>query len=196
MEDSKFDKIMTGNIAASSMTITPVNSLQILMIGDNINWGCGSLEVVLPTSESFVDSQQLFVMNIIVQLSTRKGMWVESDRMEFSIWSVYGKNGYKCIIWSISFHNQRLVRNPVCEDWSGSECFLENFESRMAFLGEIPCSTFCYKNWLSNQHISMIAEKPSGHTDRSVKYHTDTNTHSRKTVQWLKKPFQCFLISR
>ena len=81
-------------------------------------------------------------MNLVLQLSTRKGSQVESDGMKFAIQVVHEKNGHECIIQSVGFHNQGLVGNPVCEDWSGSEHFLEKFESGTAFWGEVPCSTF------------------------------------------------------
>ena len=81
-------------------------------------------------------------MNVVVQLSTGKGLGVESDRMKFAIQIIHGKNGRKSIIQSVGFHDQRLVRNPVREDRSGSERFLEKFESGAAFLSEIPCGTF------------------------------------------------------
>ena len=72
-----------------------------------------SLKVVSPASECFINCQQLFVINVIVQLSTRKGSGMESDRMKFTIQVVHGKNGHKSVIRSIVFHNQRVVGNPV-----------------------------------------------------------------------------------
>ena len=98
--------------------------LQILVIGDNINWGRGFLKVVLPASECFITCQQLLVVNIVVQLSTGKDLGVESDGMKFAVRVVHGENGHKCIVQSVSFHNQELVGNPVREDRSRSERFL------------------------------------------------------------------------
>ena len=81
-------------------------------------------------------------MNVVVQLSTRKGSGMESNRVKFTVWIVHGKNGRERVIQSVGFYDQRLVGNPVREDWSGSECFLEKFESGVAFRCEVPCSTF------------------------------------------------------
>ena len=67
---------------------------------------------------------------------------MESDRVKFAVRIIHGKNGRESIIRSVGFHDQRLVRNPVREDRSGSERFLDKFESGAAFLGEIPCGTF------------------------------------------------------
>ena len=81
-------------------------------------------------------------MNIVVQLSTRKGVGVESNGMKFAIQVVHGKNCHKCVIRSVGFHDQGLIGNLVHEDQSRSERFLEKFDSGAAFWGEIPCSTF------------------------------------------------------
>ena len=81
-------------------------------------------------------------MNVVVQFSTGKGLGMESDRVKFVVQIVHGKDGRECVIQSVGFHDQRLVGNPVREDRSGSECFLEKFESGAAFLSEIPCGTF------------------------------------------------------
>ena len=67
---------------------------------------------------------------------------MESDRVEFAIQIIHGKYGRKSIIRCVSFHNQRLIGNPVHKDRSRSEHFFEKFKSGVAFLSEIPCSTF------------------------------------------------------
>ena len=67
---------------------------------------------------------------------------MESDRVKFAVRIVHGKNGHESVIQSIGFHDQRLVRNPVREDWSGSERIFENFKSGAAFQCEVPGNTF------------------------------------------------------
>ena len=67
---------------------------------------------------------------------------MESNKVKFAVRIVHGKNGRESVVRSVSFHDQRLVGNPVREDWSGSERFLEKFESGVAFRREVPCSTF------------------------------------------------------
>ena len=42
--------------------------LQVLVVGDHIDWGGGALKVMSPVLESLEDGQQLLVMGIIVQL--------------------------------------------------------------------------------------------------------------------------------
>ena len=81
-------------------------------------------------------------MNVVVQLSTGKGLGMESDRVKFTVRIVHGKDGRESVIRSVGFHDQRLVGNPVREDWSGSERFFEKFTSGAAFLSEVPYSTF------------------------------------------------------
>ena len=42
--------------------------LQVLVVGDHIDWRGGTLEVVSPVLEGLEDGQELLVMGIIVQL--------------------------------------------------------------------------------------------------------------------------------
>ena len=46
--------------------------LQVLVVGDHIDWRGGTLEVVSPVLEGLEDGQQLLVMGIIVQLRDRQ----------------------------------------------------------------------------------------------------------------------------
>ena len=46
---------------------------------------------------------------------------VESDRMDFAGVSLNGKDSTKCIVGGISLHDNRSIRNPMCEDRSGGE---------------------------------------------------------------------------
>ena len=86
-------------------------------------------------------------------------MGMESNRMEFTIWIIHGKNGSESVIRSVGFHDQRLVGNPVCEDWSRSEHFLEKFESGVAFRGEVPCSTFSCEPGKRNCDFRVIVDE-------------------------------------
>ena len=42
--------------------------LQILMVGENVNWSCGAFKIVVPGPKSLVDSEELLVMGVIVEL--------------------------------------------------------------------------------------------------------------------------------
>ena len=104
-------------------------------------------------------------MNVVVQLSAGKGMGMESDRVKFAVQIVHGKNGRESVSRSVSFHDQRLVGNPVHEDWSGSERFLEKFESGVAFQREVPCSTFpceCDFRVIMNESPVEVGEAKEG----------------------------------
>ena len=46
--------------------------LQVLVVGDHIDWRGGTLEVVSPVLEGLKDGQELLVMGIIVQLGGRQ----------------------------------------------------------------------------------------------------------------------------
>ena len=47
--------------------------LQVLVVGDHINWRGGALEVVSPVFEGLEDGQELLVMGVIVQLRGGQG---------------------------------------------------------------------------------------------------------------------------
>ena len=98
-------------------------------------------------------------MNVIVQLSAGKGTGMESDRVKFAVRIVHGKNGCESITRSVGFHDQRLVGNPVHEDWSRSERFLEKFESGAAFRCEVPCSTFLCEPGKPNCDFQVIVNE-------------------------------------
>ena len=48
--------------------------LQVLVVGDHINWRGGALEVVAPVLEGLEDGQQLLVLGIIIQLRGRQSL--------------------------------------------------------------------------------------------------------------------------
>ena len=42
--------------------------LQVLVVGDDINWSCGAFKIVAPGSKSLMDSKKLLIMGVIVEL--------------------------------------------------------------------------------------------------------------------------------
>ena len=44
---------------------------QVLVVGDNVNWSCGAFKIVVPGPKSLVDSEELLVMDVIVELQSR-----------------------------------------------------------------------------------------------------------------------------
>ena len=42
--------------------------LQVLVVGDNVNWSCGALKIMAPGPKSPMNSEELLVMGVIVEL--------------------------------------------------------------------------------------------------------------------------------
>ena len=55
------------------------------MVGDNVYWHGQAFQIVSPMLEIFEDSWQLFVMNVIVEFSSGKGLEVECYWMQHSV---------------------------------------------------------------------------------------------------------------
>ena len=56
--------------------------LQVLVVGDHINWRGGALEVMSPVLEGLEDGQQLLVMGVVVQLRGGQSLRIVSDGSE------------------------------------------------------------------------------------------------------------------
>jgi hypothetical protein len=67
--------------------------LKVLVVHDNINRQQSTLKIMLPDMESLKDSQEFFIMSVIVQFRHGKGVRVESNGVDFSIVRVDGENG-------------------------------------------------------------------------------------------------------
>ena len=84
---------------------------------------------MLPNLESFKDGKQFLVIYIIVQLCCSKSARVKSNWVNFIIFVNNGEDCSKSIVQSISFHNELSIGNPISEDRSGGEYFLERVKS-------------------------------------------------------------------
>jgi len=59
--------------------------MQVLVIGDHIDWKSRAFEIMLPSFESFKNCEYLFVMDIIVEFWGRKCPGVECNRVQFAL---------------------------------------------------------------------------------------------------------------
>ena len=60
---------------------------QIFVVGNNIDGGSGTFKVVTPDAERFEDSEEFFVMDVIVEFGRREGAGKEADRVNFTIFT-------------------------------------------------------------------------------------------------------------
>src|SRR5882724_8490917 len=91
--------------------------LKLLVIGQHECDVCWPLQVVVPLSEGLKDSQQLLVIDLIVELSGMHAMGVEDNCVYVTI--VRGDLGdYFCdhTVRSISFNNNGIIRVEMCQD--------------------------------------------------------------------------------
>jgi len=103
--------------------------LKVLMIYNNIDGIGQTFQIVSPNLESFEDGKKFLVMCVVIQLHHSKSARVKGNWMNFIIFINNGENCSKSIVQSIGFHDELSIRNPMSEDQSGGECFLERVKS-------------------------------------------------------------------
>jgi len=103
--------------------------LKVLMICNNIDEIGWTFQIVSSNLESFEDGKQFLVMCVIVQLRHSKSARVKGNWMNFIIFVNNEEDCSESIVQGISFHDKLSIRNPMSEDRSRGECFLERVES-------------------------------------------------------------------
>ena len=110
---------------------------EVLVIRDNIDWRGGALKEVAPGFESFEDSKEFLVMDVVIPLGFGEGAGMESNGVDFTVIND-GENGGEGVVRSIRFHNERSIGTPLGENRSGGESFLKGVKSVLAFLSPSP----------------------------------------------------------
>ncbi|KIK76177.1 hypothetical protein PAXRUDRAFT_170675, partial [Paxillus rubicundulus Ve08.2h10] len=85
--------------------------------------------IVVPRVECFVNGEEFFVMDVIVELQSGVGLGVEHDWAEFVIWAADGKDAGDSIVRGVSLNNDRGIRHPMSQDWSRGEGIFQTLES-------------------------------------------------------------------
>ena len=116
--------------------------LKVFMICNNVNGIGQTYQVVSPNLKSFKDGKQFLVIYIIIQLCYHESVGVKSNQINFIFFVNNWNNCSESIVWSISFHNELSIRNPISENESGSECFFERIKSIMIGEVKIPRNVF------------------------------------------------------
>ena len=98
--------------------------LQVLVVGDHIDWRGRALEVMSPVLEGLEDGQQLLIMGIVVQLRGGQSPQIVRDGLELGISANNGQNASDSIVRGIGLDHKQSVGNPMSEDWSRSEGLL------------------------------------------------------------------------
>ena len=134
--------------------------LKVLMICNNIDRIGQTFQIVLPNLESFEDGKQFLIMCIIVQLYRSKSARVKGNWMNFIIFVNNGEDYSESIVQSISFHNELSIRNPMSEDRSGGECFLERVESISTRGVELPRNVLLGEACQWNDNVQVVKDEP------------------------------------
>src|SRR5882724_7346691 len=102
---------------------------EVLVIREHEYDVCRALEVVVPLSEGLEYCEQLFVIDLVVELRWLHAARVECDRVDVAIVrGDLGDDRSDHVVRSISFNNNRIVRVEMCQDGGLGEGGLEGFE--------------------------------------------------------------------
>ena len=97
------------------------NVLQVLVVGDNVNRSCRAFKIVVPGPKRLMDSEELLVMGVIVELRSGQSPGIVGDRPDLLIRTTNGENASDGIVGDICLYNDGNVWNPMDEDGSGGE---------------------------------------------------------------------------
>ena len=97
---------------------------KIFVVSDNVDWSARAFKVMMPSPEGLMNSEELLIVGVIVELRSGEGARVESDRPDLVIWAPDGDNSGDGIVRGVGFHNDRSIRHPMSKYGSCSEGFL------------------------------------------------------------------------
>ena len=95
--------------------------LQVLVVSDDINQSCRAFKIVVPGPKIIMNSKELLVMGVIVELWSKQSTKIVSDRPNLLIRRMNGENVSDDIVRGICLHNNQSIQNPVGEDRSRDE---------------------------------------------------------------------------
>jgi hypothetical protein len=125
------------------------------MVSNNINQSSGTFKIMTPNLEGFEDSQEFFVVHIVVQFCGRKGLGMKSNWVH-SIVSEDGEDCFKSIAGGIGFHNEQSVRNPLDEGRSRGEGRLEAVEGLLTRIRPVPRGALASKTSQWNSDVGVV----------------------------------------
>ena len=112
------------------------------MVSDDVNQSCGAFKMVVPGPKSLVNSKELLVMSVIVELRSRQSPGIVGDRSNLLIRTMNGENASDGIVGGVCLHDDQSIWNPMGEYRSGGEGVFEVLEGGAAGVTEVPGNTF------------------------------------------------------
>ena len=91
---------------------------------NDVDRSTGTFKEMTPDAECLEDCQKFLFMGVVVEFQRGKSAGMESHRVDFTRICLKRKYCSQSIVRSISFYNERLVRNPMSEDRRGNKCGL------------------------------------------------------------------------
>ena len=95
-----------------------------------------------PGSKSLVDSKELLVMGVIVELWSGQSLGIVGDRPNLLIRTTNGENASNGIVRGVCLYDDWSIQNPMGEDRSGGEGVFEVLEGGATGVTEVPGNTF------------------------------------------------------
>ena len=115
---------------------------QVLVVGDNVNQSYGVFKIVVPGPKSLVDSKELLVMGVIVELWSRQSLGIVGNRPDLLIRTMNTENSSDGVVRGVCLYNDQSIWNPMGEDRSGDEGIFEVLEGRATGVTEVPMNIF------------------------------------------------------
>src|ERR1700733_7817930 len=100
-------------------------------------------------------------MSVIIQFWSTESVRMKSHRVDFSGICFNREDSTKCIIQSISFHNNRSIRNPMCENRGRSKSRFQGLERFTSIIIKIPLRTFARETRKQNNDVGVFGDKSS-----------------------------------
>ena len=107
-----------------------------------------------PSPESFEDSEELFVVHIVVQLQSGEGTGEESERMN-SVVRDHREDRSQCVVGGVCLHNQRSTGFLLGECQSGGEGCLQGVERLLISRSPIPWSVLTSETGERNDNVRI-----------------------------------------
>ena len=98
-------------------------------------------------------------MSVIVEFWGGEGAGVKSNRVYFTRVSLNGEDCTKCIVRGISFYDDRLIRNLMCEDRSRGEGRFQGFKGLSSSISEVPRDTLASKTSERNNEVGVVGDE-------------------------------------
>ena len=89
-----------------------------------------------------MDSEELLVMGVIVELQSGQSPGIVGDRPNLLVRTMNGENASDGIVEGICLYHDQNVQNPMGEDRSGGEGVFQVLEGGATGVTEVPGNTF------------------------------------------------------